>query len=142
VKNCAAVKTGSRHDKTYLTWNSPRKKILTEKCYVKVLNMCEPARPAVENWAMGVLHRWLESLADPSKLFITRGSGRENKDSQKSTYQFHQIARSMFQGAPGTQMRTIAHRWKRLDTVVPMNPNSGMSHANSKINLRITSNVC
>ena len=47
----------------------------------------------------------------------------------------------MFQGAPGTQMRTIAHRWKRLDTVVPMNPNSGMSHANSKINLRITSNA-
>ena len=58
------------------------------------------------------------------------------------THQFHQIALSMFQGAPGTQMRTIAHRWKRLDTVVPMNPNSGMSHANSKINLRITSNVC
>jgi len=57
------------------------------------------------------------------------------------THQFHQIALSMFQGAPGTQMRTIAHRWKRLDTVVPMNPNSGMSHANSKINLRITSNA-
>ena len=76
----------SRHDKTYLTWNLPRKKILTEKCYVKVLKCFEPARSAVENWAMGVLHRWLDSSADPSKLFITRASlwPRENKDFQKS----------------------------------------------------------
>ena len=27
----------------------PRKKILTEKCFVKVLKRFEPARPAVEN---------------------------------------------------------------------------------------------
>jgi len=58
-----------------------------------------------------------------------------------STHRIHQTARSMFQGAPGTQMRTIAHRWKRFETAVPMNPISGMSHANSKINLRITSNA-
>jgi hypothetical protein len=32
--------------------------------------------------------------------------------SKPSTHRVHQIARSMFQGAPGTQMRTIAHRWK------------------------------
>ena len=57
------------------------------------------------------------------------------------THRIHQTARSMFQGAPGTQMRTIAHRWKRFETAVPMNPISGMSHANSKINLRITSNA-
>jgi hypothetical protein len=44
-----------------------------------------------------------------------------------STHRFRQIARSMFQGAPGTQMRTIAHRWKRFETAVPMNPISGMN---------------
>ena len=31
------------------TCNLPRKKILTEKCHLKVLKMFEPARPAVEN---------------------------------------------------------------------------------------------
>ena len=59
----------------------------------------------------------------------------------RGTHRIHQIARSVFQGAPGTQMGTIAHRWKRLETPVPMNPISGMSHTNSKINLRITSNA-
>ena len=47
MKKCAAVKTG--HDKTYLTCNLQLKKILTEKCFVKVLKRFETARPAVEN---------------------------------------------------------------------------------------------
>jgi hypothetical protein len=38
-----------RHDKTYLSWNLTREKILMEKCYVKVLKRFQPARPAIEN---------------------------------------------------------------------------------------------
>ena len=78
MKKCAAVKTG--HDKTYLTCNLPRKKILTEKCYVKVLKRFEPARPAVENVLYEKELREIFSLAlnsicnIPNKVFDTKMS--------------------------------------------------------------------